>query len=255
MAFPKDDDLQHPRAAIPATHRGTQLQRDPSWDESTFDPKTFLPDQGSPAHLQLQYANSAFSPPPTSPPGKPFLSESSILTANNRHLHPLCDACSSELPPISSSQDLHACPSCPETVFCSATCATLSHRYHPAICGKDVDAIGNDPPPGDAANALYLLLLGRTIALAKTQSTHPLDLPETKYLWGDFIRPTAPTCTPTPTPLALALLPPLHRPPPALQFRLQHPAPAAPAREHGYRHIRPVRAGPLRYLGAEYPVR
>ncbi|MCJ1303280.1 hypothetical protein MMC08_006088, partial [Hypocenomyce scalaris] len=94
-------------------------------------------------------------------PGEEVLNEFSILTANNRHLHPLCDACSSELPPISSSQDLHACPECDDTVFCSATCASLARSlYHPAVCGKDVDAIGKDTEPKDAANALYLLLLG-----------------------------------------------------------------------------------------------
>lgn len=257
-AFPKDDKLKDMLGAILAIHRETQLQQDPSWDESSFDPKISLPDQGSvrrelypwnthepdrfsatslavlnrelhqvapncevrSVSLPLLTSSASASTPPATVrqlglfatadicPGELVLSESSILTANNRHLHPLCDACSCELPPISSSQDLHACPSCPDTVFCSATCATLSHLYHPAICGKDVDAIGKDSAPGDATNALYLLLLGRTIALAETQSTHPLDLPATKYLCGDFLPPnSAYLHSHSPSPSALSTAP------------------------------------------------
>ncbi|KAA6410764.1 MAG: hypothetical protein FRX48_05074 [Lasallia pustulata] len=124
------------------------------------------------------------------PPGDVVLTESSLLTANNRHLHPLCDACSRDLPPLTPSSHPYACPSCPDTVFCSAPCLSLAQtHYHPAICGKDIDAIGKDTAAPDAVNALYLLLLFRAVALAETQATHPLDLRETKYLWGDFVHP------------------------------------------------------------------
>ena len=121
-------------------------------------------------------------------PGETVLEETSILTANNRLLDPLCDACSSELPLISSGQPLYSCPDCDDTVFCSETClSNASHSYHPAVCGKDVEAIGKDTDPKEAADALYLLLLARVMALSATQDVHPLELKETKYIWGDFI--------------------------------------------------------------------
>jgi hypothetical protein len=123
-------------------------------------------------------------------PGETVLHESSSLTANNRLHDPLCDACSSELPSISSSQQLHPCPNCDDTVFCSQDCLqTASTKYHPSICGKDIDSIGKDTPAKEAADALYLLLLGRVFALSSTQKIHPLLLKETKYIWGDFIHP------------------------------------------------------------------
>lgn len=124
-------------------------------------------------------------------PNEIVLQESSLLTANNRLHDPLCDACSSHLPPISPTSPLSSCPSCEDAVFCSETCyAAAQTHYHPAICGKpDFDIVAKDPSPPAAANALYLLLLARAIALSETQQIHPLNLPETKYLWGDFIQP------------------------------------------------------------------
>ncbi|MCJ1287772.1 hypothetical protein MMC26_007124 [Xylographa opegraphella] len=125
-------------------------------------------------------------------PGETVLHETSILTANNRLHDPLCDACSSELPPMSSNQTLYACSECDDTVFCSENCLSVAtSTYHPAVCGKDVDAIGKDTDPKEAADALYLLLLGRVLALSETQDLHPLDLKETKYIWGDFIHPNS----------------------------------------------------------------
>ncbi|MCJ1391216.1 hypothetical protein MMC18_004078 [Xylographa bjoerkii] len=125
-------------------------------------------------------------------PGETVLHETSILTANNRLHDPLCDACSSELPSISSHQQIYACPECDDTIYCSEHCLSVaSSAYHPAICGKDVDAIGKDTDPKEAADALYLLLLGRVIALSETQDLHPLELKETKYIWGDFIHPNS----------------------------------------------------------------
>ena len=123
-------------------------------------------------------------------PGETVLQEYSLLTANNRLHDPLCDACSSELPGISSTKPIYACDDCEDTVFCSSTCrdAALS-MYHLAICGKDVDSIGKDTKSKEAVNALYLLLLGRAMALSETQDIHPLELKETKYIWGDFIHP------------------------------------------------------------------
>lgn len=123
-------------------------------------------------------------------PHEIFLHESSILTANIRLYDPLCDACSSPLPPVSPSlPSLPSCPYCDDTVFCSEACHTAAQEcYHPAVCGKaDFDIVAKHPSPSAATNALYLLLLARAMALSETQEIHPLDLPETKYIWGDFI--------------------------------------------------------------------
>ncbi|KAL8942592.1 MAG: hypothetical protein Q9216_001574 [Gyalolechia sp. 2 TL-2023] len=125
-------------------------------------------------------------------PGETVLQETSLLAANNRLYDPLCDACSAPLPPISASETpLPACSECDDIVFCSQSChdAAMS-LYHPAVCGKpDLEAVAKDPSPLAATNALYLVLLGRTFALSETQTVHPLDLAETKYLWGDFAAP------------------------------------------------------------------
>lgn len=124
-------------------------------------------------------------------PHETLLHETSLLTANNRLYDTLCDACSSPLPSLTSSSQppLPSCSSCDDTVFCSKECyAAAQSCYHPATCGKpDFDILAKDPSPSAASNALYLLLLARAIALSETQNIHPLDLPQTKYIWGDFI--------------------------------------------------------------------
>jgi len=123
-------------------------------------------------------------------PGAKVLNESSILTANNRLHYPLCDACSSELPQLDATDPLLACDECDDIVFCSQVCFDLAMQtYHPAVCGRDVEAIGKDTDLLEATNALYLLLLGRVIALAETQEIHPLELKEVRYIWGDFMTP------------------------------------------------------------------
>ena len=123
-------------------------------------------------------------------PGETVLLESSVLTANNRLHEPLCDACSSELPLVSSNLPTYKCGDCDDTVFCSQNCMEDAvTTYHPAVCGKDVETIGKDTEPSEAAESLYLLLLARVMALAETQGLHPLHLKETKFIWGDFIHP------------------------------------------------------------------
>ena len=98
-------------------------------------------------------------------PHEKVLSEPSILAVNNR----LLDSCS-------------------DIYFCSQTCHDRAQElYHPAVCGiEDFDTIAKEPSRGAATDALYLLLVVRVIAMAETQDTHPLDLPQVKYLWGDF---------------------------------------------------------------------
>ncbi|KAJ6180027.1 hypothetical protein N7519_010488 [Penicillium mononematosum] len=104
-------------------------------------------------------------------PDEIILRESSLLTATNRLHDDLCDACNAPLP------ELQACHDKAQEV------------YHGAICGLEdgLDSIGKDvPDPKDKADYLYLLLLGRALAMSATQDKHPLELPEVKYIWGDF---------------------------------------------------------------------
>ena len=122
-------------------------------------------------------------------PDEILLRETSLLTATNRLHDDLCDACNSPLPDLSSPTPPVPCGDCEDTVFCSQECHDQAQRiYHGAICGMEgLASIGRDiPDPKDKADYLYLLLLGRALAMAATQEKHPLDLPETKYIWGDF---------------------------------------------------------------------
>ena len=136
-------------------------------------------------------------------PGEVFLQEKSLMTATNRLHDSLCDACGAILSdllasrsPSSSSSSLSwatlpgvvSCPECDDTLFCSQECFELAEAsYHRATCGKEkVDSIAKDVPATETSRALYLLLLGRALAMGVAQEKHPLDLPELKYIWGDF---------------------------------------------------------------------
>jgi SET domain len=130
-------------------------------------------------------------------PSEIVLQERTLLTVNNRLHESLCDACSTVLPDLKTAsltgQQIQSCPDCTDVIFCDYTCLDLAlETYHPAVCGKDVDAIGKDTDPRQAADALYLLLLQRSFALAETQELHPLDLKEVKYIWGDFTNSATP---------------------------------------------------------------
>ncbi|EEH11205.1 conserved hypothetical protein [Histoplasma capsulatum G186AR] len=125
-------------------------------------------------------------------PGETFLHESSLLTATNRLHDNLCNACNGPIPELSATNYPVACEDCEDTIFCSRECHNLAQEvYHAAECGKEgLESIGKDiQDPKDKADYLYLLLLGRAIAMAETQKIHPLDLPEVKYIWGDFYPP------------------------------------------------------------------
>lgn len=126
-------------------------------------------------------------------PYERVLLEPSVLTTSTRLHDPLCDACSSPLPPFSPELPLPACPDCEDIIFCSQACFERAQDlYHPAICGvMDFDIVAKDPSPFAATNALYTLLIARTMAMAETQDIHPLDLPQTKYLCGDYSQPDA----------------------------------------------------------------
>ncbi|ROT35705.1 hypothetical protein SODALDRAFT_49263 [Sodiomyces alkalinus F11] len=125
-------------------------------------------------------------------PGEPVLREYSLLTANNRLKEPVCDACSSELPPLGSESEAVSCAECDDTVFCSQYCHDQAQElYHPAVCEKDIDAIAKDSDGREADEALYLLLLGRVLALSNHQEIHPLEAKQIKYIWGDFVPSTS----------------------------------------------------------------
>ena len=126
-------------------------------------------------------------------PGEVILRESSLLTATNRLHDDLCDACNAPLPAIDSESPPVPCEECADEddiFFCSQACHDAAQStYHGAVCGlmHNLDSIGKDiPDQKDKADYLYLLLLARALAMAATQSLHPLDLPEVKYIWGDF---------------------------------------------------------------------
>ncbi|KAI9681447.1 MAG: hypothetical protein M1817_002731 [Caeruleum heppii] len=129
-------------------------------------------------------------------PGEVLLDEVSLLTVNNRLHESLCDACSTSwasvpgphgASPGSDGTAVVACDACDDILFCSRPCLERAQEsYHPAVCGKDVDTIGREAPARESADALYLLLLGRALAMAVTQEVHPLELDAIKYIWGDF---------------------------------------------------------------------
>ncbi len=125
-------------------------------------------------------------------PGETVLHEFSLLAANNRLKESLCDACSSELPPLTEDSTVVGCPDCDDIMFCNEDCLSRAQEeYHPAVCDKDIDTIAKDPDPREKPYALYLLLLSRALAMAATQEKHPLELKEVKYIWGDFLPSSA----------------------------------------------------------------
>jgi hypothetical protein len=139
-------------------------------------------------------------------PGEELLDEISLLAANNLLKESLCDACSSTLPPLTSDSKVVGCPDCDDIMFCDSACLSRAQEsYHPAICNTDIDTIAKDPNPKEKPFALYLLLLGRALAMAATQEVHPLELKEVKYIWGDFLPsasnavPLSPNAGPPPT--------------------------------------------------------
>ena len=119
-------------------------------------------------------------------PGELLLQERSLLAVGLALDDPVCDCCGG---PLSANvNESHACPDCDDTVFCCEECQTLAtESYHSIVCGKDVETVARGTPPAEAADALYLLLLTRAIALAESREAHILDLDEVRFLWGDFV--------------------------------------------------------------------
>lgn len=145
-------------------------------------------------------------------PCEPVLLEASVLTSSTRLHDPLCDACSSRLPPFSPEDPLPTCPNCEDIVFCSQACFERAQNiYHPAICGiLDFDIVAKDPSPFAATSALYTLLVARCMAMAESQDIHPLDLPQIKFLWGDYSHPNYPAEHTLPFSFSNNIAQPLH---------------------------------------------
>ncbi|KAE8451279.1 hypothetical protein EG329_004444 [Mollisiaceae sp. DMI_Dod_QoI] len=121
-------------------------------------------------------------------PGETVLFEHSLLAANNRLKETLCDACSTELPPLGINSPVVGCPECDDIMFCNEEClAKAQEQYHPAVCDKEIETVAKDVDPKEKTFALYLHLLARSLAMSATQEIHPLELKEVKYIWGDFL--------------------------------------------------------------------
>lgn len=183
--------------ALPALHNQRSRGNEDSENQGKIDGSG--DDEGGEVSIQLGlFAREDI------PAGEILLRESSMLTATNRLHDDLCDACNGPLPSLSTastgtgtgtgtgSEDKGpvSCENCDDTIFCSPSCHDKAQQtYHGAVCEnlEGLESIGKDIPDArDKADYLYLLLLERAIAMAATQEVHPLDLPEVKYIWGDF---------------------------------------------------------------------
>ncbi|RAL12127.1 putative MYND domain protein [Aspergillus homomorphus CBS 101889] len=172
--------------ALPALHSTTTNTTTPT-DPTNPAKKEEEKEEEEEVSVQLGlFAKEAIAP------GETLLHETSLLTATNRLHDDLCDACNGPLPDLSAAEPPVPCANgCADTIFCSQTCHDDAQRvYHGAVCGlmENLESIGKDiPDPKDKADYLYLLLLGRALAMAATQAVHPLELDEVKFIWGDFV--------------------------------------------------------------------
>jgi hypothetical protein len=165
------------------------------------------------------------------PPSTKVLEDHSVLTAIRPHGEALCDACATDMEAVPADNRRY-CPGC-NIPFCSQTCHDLAvKQYHHPNTDDEENEEGYPPAltpfcPGQTGNDdihtlgraessttpewdLYLILLSRAIQMSETQSLHPLDLFETKFLWGDF--------QPVPLPTTISISPP----PLTLPFSVRH---------------------------------
>ncbi|KAM0796151.1 hypothetical protein BDR22DRAFT_812437, partial [Usnea florida] len=243
--FPGNDMMRELQEEILVNYHQTQIQKDPTWQNSNFNPRSDLPETGLArreiytwnqqeidrfSQESITFLNAEIKkvapkcevrivelPVLNTPalhsgnwkattirqlgvfatskilPDEAVLLEPSVLTSSTRLFDPLCDACSSPLPMVDPNNPFPTCPNCDDVVFCSEACLTRAQDlYHPAVCGlPDFDIVAKEPSPFAASSALYTLLLARTLAMAETQNIHPLDLPQVRYLWGDFTQSPA----------------------------------------------------------------
>jgi hypothetical protein len=128
------------------------------------------------------------------PPQIPILQEPSALAAVRPLDASLCHNCGAGIPEQSSSSPNDSdgpscCPSCGDAaVFCCRPCLEIARtKYHSTTCGnEDIDPLGRDENSLQPSEDLYFLLLARAFAMSHAQNIHPLELPETKYLCGEF---------------------------------------------------------------------
>ena len=140
-------------------------------------------------------------------PGSTILEERSMLTAIRPHGEALCDGCAADMEQVLADERRY-CEGC-NIPFCSEECHSAAKaRYHvpneqdeetedgypptespfcPGTVGiDDLHILGRAESSTTPEWDLYFLLLSRTLQVSETQQTHPLDLFEIKYLWGDF---------------------------------------------------------------------
>ncbi|ERF72269.1 hypothetical protein EPUS_02156 [Endocarpon pusillum Z07020] len=148
------------------------------------------------------------------PASSEILHEPSVLTAVRPLDASLCHNCGVPIPqPSSTTSDCLdgpvCCPSCTDAaVFCSLACLDIAQtKYHSTACGNDfIDPLGRDETSTNPSEDLYFLLLARAFSMSHSQNTHPLELPETKYLCGVFTTPSPSECS-TSSPSAERTLP------------------------------------------------
>lgn len=140
-------------------------------------------------------------------PGATILRERSVLTGIRPHGEALCDGCAADLEDV-HQENRRYCPGC-KIPFCSEECQSAARERYHVPNEEDYETDEGYPPaeapfcPGTAGNEdihnlgraessttpewdLYFLLLSRTMQMSVTQNVNPLDLFDTKYLWGDF---------------------------------------------------------------------
>ncbi|KAF8250913.1 hypothetical protein K440DRAFT_493062, partial [Wilcoxina mikolae CBS 423.85] len=138
-------------------------------------------------------------------PGEMCLCEESALTVVTDPVDGgLCEYCGQR---YSHTTETFTCETCSDAeaegietivpVWCSSHCRdSAMAKYHPAICTRPIaplhraaatnspgkiTKLTNTSQPG---GSVYALLLLKTFAMALVQNLHPLELPETKYLYG-----------------------------------------------------------------------
>jgi hypothetical protein len=123
------------------------------------------------------------------PASSRILQETSVLTAVRPVHASLCHNCGVTTQEPSSCLEPVCCPSCADAaVFCSNSCLEIAQsKYHSTTCGnEEIDPIGRHENSENPSEDLYFLLLARAFAMSNSQNVHPLELEETKYLWGEF---------------------------------------------------------------------
>ncbi|KAH0614478.1 uncharacterized protein H6S33_000114 [Morchella sextelata] len=119
--------------------------------------------------------------------GETFFREMSPLTVlSDPEYSRLCEFCAADL-----GDTYETCEDCWEgdeesgIMWCSEKCKeNAMEKYHPALCGRDFGWVYRSINASISTSSAHSLLLLKTYATAITLDTHPLELPEVKYLYG-----------------------------------------------------------------------